>query len=94
LIDHKNWSTAYHLLLSRYLALLFRPWRWRRYAPPKHRLVFNGLHGVISLKIVLLETVKLTSFLNIILKEHARKKIFVKFNCVKWRQSPHVPGEI
>jgi hypothetical protein len=25
----------------------FRPWRWRRYVPPKRRLTFNGLHGVI-----------------------------------------------
>jgi hypothetical protein len=27
-------------------------WRWRRYVPPKCRLTFNGLHGVISQKIV------------------------------------------
>jgi hypothetical protein len=33
-------------LLSRwYLALLIRPWRWRRYIPPKRRLTFSGLHG-------------------------------------------------
>jgi hypothetical protein len=24
------------------------PWRWRRHVPPKRRLTFNGLHGVIS----------------------------------------------
>jgi hypothetical protein len=29
-----------------------RPWRWRRYVPPKRRLTFNGLHGVTSQKIV------------------------------------------
>jgi hypothetical protein len=28
-----------------------RPWRWKRYVPPKPRLTFNGLHGVISRKI-------------------------------------------
>jgi hypothetical protein len=27
--------------------LFFRPWRWRRYVPPKRRLTLNGLHGVI-----------------------------------------------
>jgi hypothetical protein len=31
-----------------------RPWRWRRYLPPKRRLTFNALHGVISQKIELL----------------------------------------
>jgi hypothetical protein len=35
------------------LSLFFRPWRWRRYVPPKHRLTLNGLHGVISQKTVL-----------------------------------------
>jgi hypothetical protein len=30
-----------------------RPWRWRRYVPPKRRLLHNGLHGVISQKIIL-----------------------------------------
>jgi hypothetical protein len=34
-------------------SLLFRPWWWRRYVPPKRRLTFNGLHGVISQKMVL-----------------------------------------
>jgi hypothetical protein len=36
--------------------LIFRPWRWRRYVPPKRRLTLNGLHGVISEKIVLFIT--------------------------------------
>jgi hypothetical protein len=35
-------------------ALLFRSWKWRRHVPPKHRLTFNGLHGVISQKTALL----------------------------------------
>jgi hypothetical protein len=26
-------------------------WRWRRHVPPKHRVTFNGLHGIISQKI-------------------------------------------
>jgi hypothetical protein len=35
---------------------MFRPWRWRRYVPPKHRLTLNGLHGVISQKMLLFIT--------------------------------------
>jgi hypothetical protein len=35
------------------LTLFFRPWRWWRYVPPKYRLTLNGLHGVISQKMVL-----------------------------------------
>jgi hypothetical protein len=30
-----------------YLARFIRPWRWRRYVPPKRGLSFNGQHGVI-----------------------------------------------
>jgi hypothetical protein len=36
------------------LNLLLRPWRWRRYVPPKRRLKLNGLHGVISQKMMTL----------------------------------------
>jgi hypothetical protein len=38
------------------LNLFLRPWRWRRYVPPKRRLTLNILHGVISQKIVLFIT--------------------------------------
>jgi hypothetical protein len=34
--------------------LIFRSWRWKRNVPPKRQLTINGLHGVISQKIVLL----------------------------------------
>jgi hypothetical protein len=42
-------------LLSRWLLAWFilRPAGWRRNVPPKRRLTFNGLHGVISQKIEL-----------------------------------------
>jgi hypothetical protein len=30
--------------------LNLRPWRRRRYVPPRRRVTFNGLHGVISQK--------------------------------------------
>jgi hypothetical protein len=41
------------VLASFLLNLFFWPCRWRRYVPPKCRLTFNGLHGVISQKMVL-----------------------------------------
>jgi hypothetical protein len=46
------------VLFSRwFLALLvLLPRRWRRCVPPKCQLAFNGLHGVISKKIVLFIT--------------------------------------
>jgi hypothetical protein len=34
--------------------LILRPWRWRRYVPPKLWVTLNGLHGVISQKTELL----------------------------------------
>jgi hypothetical protein len=34
--------------------LILRPWRWCQHVPPKRRLIFNGLHGVISRKLGLL----------------------------------------
>jgi hypothetical protein len=39
--------------LPRFILL---PWRWRRHVPLKRRVTCNGLHGVISQKIVLFIT--------------------------------------
>jgi hypothetical protein len=36
-----------------FLLNLFRPWRWRRYVPPKRRVQLNWLHGVISQEMIL-----------------------------------------
>jgi hypothetical protein len=48
------------MLLWWFLArLIRRPWRWRRYFSPKHRLRFNGLHGVIPQNILLFITTSL-----------------------------------
>jgi hypothetical protein len=33
--------------------LFLKPWRWRRYVPPKLRLQLSRLHGVISQKMIL-----------------------------------------
>jgi hypothetical protein len=43
---------------------ILRPWRWRRYVPPKRRMQLNVLHGVISQKMILFITtaVKTSSF--------------------------------
>jgi hypothetical protein len=40
--------SACHLLTGWFLLKLFcRPWRWRRYVPPKRHLQLNRLHGHI-----------------------------------------------
>jgi hypothetical protein len=42
-----------HIISHWFLSwFILRPWRWRRYVPPKRRLTFNRLHGVISQKVV------------------------------------------
>jgi hypothetical protein len=55
--------SACHRLSRWFLVrLIFRPWRWRRYFPPKRRLTSSGLHGVISQNIILfISTVVRTS---------------------------------
>jgi hypothetical protein len=54
--------------------LILLSWRWSRYVPPKHRLTFTGLHGVISQKtelfIMLLFTDKIQCKYNNILNAH------------------------
>jgi hypothetical protein len=47
-------ATCFHVGFL--LSLFFRLWRWRRYVPQKHWLTLNGLHGVISQKMVLFIT--------------------------------------
>jgi hypothetical protein len=41
------WKQVASRMLSRWFLaqLIFLPWRWRRYVPPKRRLTLNGLHG-------------------------------------------------
>jgi hypothetical protein len=38
------------------LTTILRPWRWRRYVPPKRRVQLYGLHGVISQKMILFKS--------------------------------------
>jgi hypothetical protein len=57
-----------YLLSPWFLArLILRPWRYRRYVPPKRRLTFSGLHDVMSQK---------TAFFND-QKNYGTMKIFV-----------------
>jgi hypothetical protein len=43
-------------LFAGLLNLFLRPWRWRLYVPPKRWLKLNGLHSVISQKMILFIT--------------------------------------
>jgi hypothetical protein len=50
-------SFTYHLLSRSFLAWLFLgTWEGMRHIPPKHRLTFSGLRGVISRKTELFTT--------------------------------------
>jgi hypothetical protein len=61
-VSGENIASIFKLVLATYfhagflLSLFFRPWKWRRYVPPKRRLTLKGLHGVISQKLVLFIT--------------------------------------
>jgi hypothetical protein len=46
---------------SRWQVYFWR-WRWRRYVPPNCRLTLNGLHGVISQKMVLFNVLLVYNF--------------------------------
>jgi hypothetical protein len=48
--DRWAWNCS-GMLISR-LNLFLRPWRWRRYVPPKRRLKLNVLQDVISQKMI------------------------------------------
>jgi hypothetical protein len=50
------WKQVASLGSRWYFARLIGPWRWSWYVPPKRRLTFNSLHGVIFYKIVTLNT--------------------------------------
>jgi hypothetical protein len=44
----KKPAATFFTLVSCLVFLRF--WKWTRYVPPKSRLIFNGLHGVVSQK--------------------------------------------
>jgi hypothetical protein len=57
-LQGQNQRLVYHQLSLWFLAWpILWPRRWRQYVPPKHRLTFNRLHGVICQKIELLNIV-------------------------------------
>jgi hypothetical protein len=45
--------SVFHPLSCWFARLILWSWRWRRYVPPKRRLTFNGLHGILSKNILL-----------------------------------------
>jgi hypothetical protein len=49
-IQGRRISQARNQREARSYLLILRPWRWRWHVPPKRRLTFNWLHGVISQK--------------------------------------------
>jgi hypothetical protein len=65
-------------LLAGFLNLFLRPWRWRRYVPPKRRLKLNGLHGVISQMILFITTAVKTSNPTIIINFCNIKGVYLK----------------
>jgi hypothetical protein len=67
IISRARNRSAFHLLSCCFLFawLILRPWKWRRHVPPKHRLTFNGLHGVISQKTVLFASTLVTKLYNL-----------------------------
>jgi hypothetical protein len=56
--EYSSKITAEALLAACFMPVLtspiLRPWRRKRYAPPKRKVTFTGLHGIISQKIKLL----------------------------------------
>jgi hypothetical protein len=50
-LHHQDFLANYFMLIS--FCLIFRPCKWKQYAPPKRRLTFNLLRGVIPRKIKL-----------------------------------------
>jgi hypothetical protein len=44
----RTWLLAVSCCFLSYLTI--RPWRWKQYVSPKHRLTFTGLNNVISKK--------------------------------------------
>jgi nitrate reductase gamma subunit len=68
-------SHAACFMLVSCLSYSYRPWRWRRHVPPKRRLTFNGLRGVISQKVELAWTY------NILWTWKNRLPIGLRLNC-------------
>jgi hypothetical protein len=50
---NRRFGASYRLTCRFLLKLFLRPWRWRRYVPPKRWLQHKTLHGVTSQKMIL-----------------------------------------
>jgi hypothetical protein len=60
--------------------------RWRRYIPPKRRLTFNGLHGVISQKTVhfIITAMRTSNHKEYRLRFYSCLLIIIVFGSVRW----------
>jgi hypothetical protein len=67
--------------------LIFLSWRWRRYVTPKRRLTLNGLHSVISQKIVLFTTTAVRTSNPSKLFKSTVKECQIKYWCLSYWSS-------
>jgi hypothetical protein len=64
-------------LISRFLSqLILLPWRWRRHIPPKLRLTFTVLHGIISQRIEHFITTGVKTYTVILFADDCRWIVF------------------
>jgi hypothetical protein len=86
ILRHTRWELLYSYtslssLACSLLWTILRPWRWRRYVPPKRRVQLYGLHGVISQKIILFKQLHVSDtgittnnpLLHIFIEYHSRQ---------------------
>jgi hypothetical protein len=71
-----------------FLIRLTRSWRWKRYAPPKRRLTFNILHGVVSQNTVVvfkdLDSAQFVTSCCVFLTRSARL-VLIRFKPLAWK---------
>jgi hypothetical protein len=78
----KQATSSRHMLSRWFLAqLIFRSWRWRGYIPPKLRFTLNGLHGIISRKMVLFT--KLLFLVAVIINVRPSLGMHQHYECLK-----------
>jgi hypothetical protein len=95
--DVSEEHSASHLLACWFLLKWFlRPWRWRRYVPPKRRLQLNRLHGITSQMILLIqlhqEDARFWGFLDLRSSANQRWRHMDSWNavfihCIKYKPS-------
>jgi hypothetical protein len=59
---------------------LLSRWRWRRYVPPKSRLTFYELHGIMSQKMVLFITTFVRTSSDVLVHHHSSSLQYMEVN--------------